>query len=40
MSQTLPQLEQRRQQLYGEIEQLGDFRPGMISVPLPQMWQS
>ena len=32
MSQTLPQLEQRRQQLYWEFEQLGDFRPGMISV--------
>jgi len=32
MSQTLPQLEQRRQQLYRELEQLGDFRPGMISV--------
>jgi len=32
MSQTLPQLEQRRQQLYRELEQVGDFRPGMISV--------
>ena len=32
MSQTLPQLEQRRQQQYRELEQVGDFRPGMISV--------
>ena len=25
-------LEARRKELYGELEQLGDFRPGMISV--------
>lgn len=32
MPQSLPQLEQRRQQLYRELENLGDFRPGLISV--------
>lgn len=32
MSQTLPQLEQRRREVFRELEQLGDFRPGMISV--------
>jgi hypothetical protein len=32
MSQTLSQLEQRRRELFRELEQLGDFRPGMISV--------
>ena len=32
MSDELGALEARRKQLYWELEQLGDFRPGMISV--------
>jgi len=32
MNDELEALETRRKQLYGELEQLGDFRPGMISV--------
>ena len=32
MSDELEALEARRKQLYGELEQLGDFRPGLISV--------
>ena len=32
MPETLEGLEQRRQQLYQQLESLGDFRPGMISV--------
>lgn len=32
MSDELEALEARRKELYGELEQLGDFRPGLISV--------
>lgn len=32
MVTTLSELEERRQQLYEELEALGDFRPGMVSV--------
>ena len=32
MPETLEGLDQRRQQLYQQLELLGDFRPGMISV--------
>ena len=32
MTDELEELEARRKELYGELEQLGDFRPGMISV--------
>lgn len=32
MNDELGTLEARRTQLYGQLEQLGDFRPGMISV--------
>ena len=32
MKNELEALEARRKQLFGELEQLGDFRPGMISV--------
>jgi hypothetical protein len=32
MSDELETLEARRKQLYGELEQVGDFRPGLISV--------
>lgn len=32
MEPTLEQLEERRDRLHREIEELGDFRPGMISV--------
>lgn len=32
MPDTLEQLEQRRSSLYHQIQALGDFRPGMISV--------
>ena len=32
MSDELEALEARRKQLYSELEQLGDFRPGLISV--------
>ena len=31
MAQTLTELEARRRQLFQEMEELGDFRPGMIS---------
>lgn len=31
MTETLTSLEQRRQQLFNELAQLGDFRPGTIS---------
>jgi hypothetical protein len=32
MAETLEALEQQRQQLYQQLQGLGDFRPGMISV--------
>jgi hypothetical protein len=32
MPETLEVLDQRRKQLYHQLESLGDFRPGMISV--------
>jgi len=32
MRDELEALEARRKQLYGDLEQLGDFRPGLISV--------
>ncbi len=32
MAETLRELEERRRQLFQELAELGDFRPGMISV--------
>ena len=32
MAETLRELEERRRQLFQELTELGDFRPGMISV--------